>query len=84
MKIRRERSKAVNFCLSGGVLLVQPSLIINVSSRAALESSYNLNTMQFDYKDMIIKFYFFFLKLKQVGKIGPEISIESTQTLDEG
>ena len=47
MKIRRERSKAVNFCLSGGVLLVQPSLIINVSSRAALESSYNLNTMQF-------------------------------------
>ena len=47
MKIRRKRSKAINFCLSGGVLLAQPLVIINVSSRATLESSYNLNTMQF-------------------------------------
>ena len=48
VKITRKRSKAINFCLSGGVLLAQPPLvIINVSSRATLESSYNLNTMQF-------------------------------------
>lgn len=47
MKIRRKRSKAINFCLSGGVLLAQPLVIINVSSRATLESFYNLNTMQF-------------------------------------
>ena len=48
MKITRKRSKAINFCLSGGVLLAQPPLvIINVSSRATLQSSYNLNTMQF-------------------------------------